>query len=66
MKKRALLAALLLIVCLLAACGKETFTCDFCGREVTEKPHYVTVLGEEGKLCEKCYEGMQELKDLFG
>ena len=62
MKKKALFAALLLIVCMLCACGKELFTCDFCGAEVNQKPHKVTILGQDAKICDDCYEAAEALK----
>ena len=63
MKKRALFAALLLIVSLLCGCGKELFTCELCGREVNERPHQVSILGQEAKICDDCNDSIQELKD---
>ena len=65
MKKR-LMACVLLVVMLLmllTACGKKTFSCDLCGRTVTEKPHNVEILGEKAQICADCYKDYKELKD---
>lgn len=64
MKK--LVCALLIIVCLaslLVACGEETFTCDFCQKEVTGKKHTIKVKDHEANYCDDCYEQMDKVKD---
>ena len=40
----------------LTGCGKETFRCGLCMKQVTQVPHEVTVFGQDIKVCESCYE----------
>jgi len=65
MKKRLMACVLLavMLLMLLTACGKKTFTCANCGRTVKEKPHNVEIFGEKAQLCGDCYKGYKELKD---
>lgn len=60
MKKFVLLVVLVAMVStLLCACGK--FTCDGCGEEKSGKKHKVEFMGEEGVLCDDCYETWEAL-----
>lgn len=55
-----LVLSVLLIAVMLCACGEETYTCGWCMKEVTQRPHTVTVLGQEIKVCDSCYEMIEE------
>lgn len=63
-KVLSLVLVFVLAAALLCGCAK-TFTCDLCGDEVTERPHTTEVLGEKVEICEECYEGLQEIGNLF-
>ena len=58
----AVLIAAMLCALLLTACGEETFTCDLCHQEKTEKPHHALVKstafpdGIDMTLCQDCYD----------
>lgn len=54
-RKIEILAVVLLTALLLCACGKKTFRCGICMREVKQVPHQVTVLGQEVNICDSCY-----------
>jgi hypothetical protein len=59
--KKAIKAIALVTVLLLAltACGKETFSCGWCGRTVTETPHNMSIAGENMKICSDCYNDLK-------
>lgn len=63
MKKRALFVSLLLVVSMFCGCGKQMFNCDLCGREVNERPHNVSLLGQDAQICKDCYDSIKELQD---
>ncbi len=67
MKKRiCLILAVLLTVtaALLVGCSaKKEFQCDLCGKVVNEKGHTVTILGEEQKICDACFEDLQAMRE---
>lgn len=56
-KKKIILIALaaMLLAAFLCGCGEKTFRCGLCGREVTQKPHTYSVLGQEVEICNSCY-----------
>lgn len=54
-RKIKILTVVLLTALLLCACGKVTFRCAICMKEVKQVPHEVTVLGQEVKICDSCY-----------
>ena len=62
------LICLLLIVVVLAtmltACG--SFTCDFCGEEGSGSGNTIKVLGEEGVLCDDCYDEWNSASSALG
>lgn len=61
MKKRILLLVYtMLILAFLCACGKETFRCGLCSKTVTQKPHAMTVLGQDIKVCDDCYSALKQ------
>lgn len=49
-------AVILLIVVVLTGCGKETFRCGLCMKQVTQVPHEVTIFGQDVCICDSCYE----------
>lgn len=54
--KRVVSIALTVILLGAVLCGcAETFTCGLCMKQVTQKPHTVTALGQELKICDSCY-----------
>lgn len=56
MRKRNMFVIIaLMLAMLLCGCGKKTFRCDLCMKEVTQVPHEVTILGQEVELCDSCY-----------
>lgn len=56
----------ILLFCL-CACGSKHFTCDLCQEKKNERPHTISVLGQEYTVCEKCYKQYNEEKaSLFG
>ncbi len=60
-----LMLVVLSVVTLLAACSKdETFTCDYCGKEVTGKKNVITYEGESGSFCDDCKEEVEALLEL--
>ena len=50
-----ILLTVIAMLCVLTACGKETFSCALCMKKVTEKPHVEEILGKEVKICDSCY-----------
>lgn len=57
MKKRiCIMLAAIMTALLLSACGEETYRCGWCQKEVTQKPHTITALGQEIKVCDDCYD----------
>ena len=61
-----LVLVVLMLATLLCACGAETYVCDSCGNEVTQKPIKMELLGEEVKICDECKAMFEELADMFG
>ena len=53
-----LLAALVVMMMSLAACG-SSYTCDFCGEDYTGKRYEATVGGEKITICPDCYKELQ-------
>lgn len=51
---------------MLCACGGETFTCGLCRRQVTQTPHKATVFGQEIKICDACYETVDNYAAMLG
>ncbi len=55
--KTAVIISLLLLA--LTACGKETFSCGWCGDTVTETPNTLEIGGESTKICDRCYDELK-------
>lgn len=53
---------ILTLLLILTACGTETFRCGWCMKEVTQKPHTLTALGQEVKICESCYKAIDQYR----
>lgn len=60
-----LILVVLMLATLLCACA-ETYVCDFCGQEVTQKPVKLELLGEQIKVCDECKTMIEQLGDMFG
>lgn len=60
-----LILVVLMLATLLCACA-ETYVCDSCGREVTQRPVEMTLLGEKVKICDECKTMLEELAGMFG
>jgi len=58
-----LILVVLMLATLLCACA-ETYVCDFCGQEVTQKPIKLELLGEQIKVCDECKTIVEQLIDL--
>lgn len=64
MKK--LISVLLLVVMmvsLLAACGEEEYTCEWCGQTQTGTQYTETLDGEKIICCKTCKDDLKELND---
>lgn len=55
-----IVAMVALIVLALTACGKETFSCGWCGNTVTQSPHKMEIAGDSMKICDSCYADLKE------
>lgn len=66
--KRVICVALMVILLgtMLCGCGEEKFTCGLCMKQVTQKPHAVTVLGQKVKICDSCYGTIGNLRGQMG
>ena len=61
-----LMLVVTMMVLALSGCGEETFKCGLCGRQVTQEPHNVEVLGQKAKICADCYAAVDTYANLFG
>lgn len=61
-KLLAVLMVTLLCVLSLTACGSNTRKCDECGKEA--ECTKVEIAGQEGWICDDCYEANKEIIEL--
>ncbi|MGM9640150.1 MAG: hypothetical protein ACI3V3_02150 [Faecousia sp.] len=58
MKKKRIVSmvlAAIMLAAILCACGRKTFKCGVCRKEVTQTPHTVSAFGQEIEVCDSCY-----------
>ena len=60
MKKVFAFVLLGIMLLVMTACS-STFTCDFCGKEVTGKKHTSEILGQKVEYCDSCNSDLNEL-----
>ncbi len=60
-----MMLVVLSMLTLLAACSKnETFTCEYCEKEVTGHKNVITYEGESGNFCDDCKDEVEALLEL--
>ncbi len=53
-----ILLTIIITITVIKNCGvkEETYECVYCGKVVTEEPHYITTeTGQDLKICKTCY-----------
>lgn len=58
--KKAICLILALGTLLLCGCV-QAFDCSWCNQNVFEKPHNVTIFGQQAQLCDGCYDAIMAL-----
>lgn len=64
MKKMHSIAGILIVISMMAfllcACGSKEFLCPFCMKWVKQKPHEVTIFGQQAEICNTCYQKLMK------
>lgn len=58
-----ILVAAIMALMVLTGCGRESFTCGACKKEITGNSHKVSAFGEEIKICDACHAEVNEAFD---